>query len=569
MQDIKTIELKKIDKESLLKLLSEQIIKIENAPNFEYLIQETQISYEKIHEFILQYQIVQFRFYGDTSQSDLKELFDYYQSSIPEVEVEINHLDKVLAKSPFLEDLKEFAGENFYYKLIHSNYDYTTRAKELMALENKLTTEITEFKSQSKILWNEEEIPLSSIYKYIRSNDRNIRKQAHDALSSYYTKHRLYFYQQLIKLIELRNEFARELGFESYVEYSLKKWNRIGYDYTHLDTYRELVIQYFKKTYELIYDFKKKTLKHVPTYYDNNLFEDGFPQLTVKNETHTINTFRNILEKINQPWAALFQNMIEHQTIDYIDRPNKVNMGYATYLTNMDTPLIYSQFQNNDTDVRVISHEFGHTLQFLTTYKGASNKYFIESNLDTVEIFSHSMEMLSLDHMNLLFGEDATKYQISNYNGHLVQVLTCALGDEFQEKIYKLKDPSVDSIQGIYRELQEKYTGNLFDSSENDFFIRGDRWMEIDHYFNSPFYLVDYSLAIINALNIYRIYSVNKQSGIDLWESLAKNIGKLNYGNIKEILPNLGSPFEEQFVQETAEFSMKKFEEMLNTYPTC
>jgi hypothetical protein len=42
--------------------------------------------------------------------------------------------------------------------------------------------------------------------------------------------------------------------------------------------------------------------------------------------------------------------------------------------------------------------------------------------------------------------------------------MTCALGDEFQEKIYKMKDLNVNSIQSVYKELQEKYTGNYFDS---------------------------------------------------------------------------------------------------------
>jgi oligoendopeptidase F len=258
--------------------------------------------------------------------------------------------------------------------------------------------------------------------------------------------------------------------------------------------------------------------------------------------------------------------MLDANSIDYLDRANKVNMGYATYVSSIDTPLIYSQFKNNETDVRVLTHEFGHTLQFVLSYFNNPNKLFTTGTLDTVEIFSHSMEMLCLKDAKQFFGNDADKYAILNYSGHLIQSMTCALGDEFQEKIYKMKDLNVNSIQSVYKELQEKYTGNYFDSSENDYYINGDRWMETDHYSNSPFYLIDYSLAIINALNIYKIYKENPVRGIEIWETLAKNLANLNYKNITSIVPELKSPFDINYIEDTAKFAKTEFADLSKNF---
>ena len=124
----------------------------------------------------------------------------------------------------------------------------------------------------------------------------------------------------------------------------------------------------------------------------------------------------------------------------------------------------------------------------------------------------------------------------------------------------------MDSIQAAYRDLQEKYTGNFFDSSENEYFINGDKWMETDHYFGSPFYFVDYSLAIINALNIYKIYKQDPARGIEIWETLAKNLANLNYKNMTSIAPELRSPFDSNYIEETAKFAKKEFSDLMLNY---
>lgn len=154
-----------------------------------------------------------------------------------------------------------------------------------------------------------------------------------------------------------------------------------------------------------------------------------------KKEDATINKFKEILADLSPDWLQVYQSMLDANSIDYLDRANKVSMGYATYVSSIDTPLIYSQFKNNETDVRVLTHEFGHTLQFVLSYFNNPNKLFTTGTLDTVEIFSHSMELLCLKDAKQFFGNDADKYAILNYSGHLIQSMTCALGDEFQEDL--------------------------------------------------------------------------------------------------------------------------------------
>lgn len=565
MQNISNISLEKLDYNSILLELDSILPKITLAVDYVSLKDNLKSYFSVFSRYSSHANLVQYRYFGDTTQTDLAELYQLTNQYDTEVELRLTQLKKVLATSQFLNSLKTEFGENLFFDLKNSTFEYTEKAKEIAVEEAKIQTEITQFKSQSKVVWEGEEIAVGKLYHYTKDNHRAVRKKAFDEIANYHTKHREFFYTKLIEVIQLRNKFAQELGFPTYVEYSLVKWNRIGYNYEQLGQYRDEIVKNFRGVFKKLYDYKAKHLGvDRITYYDNNFFQDGFPELLVKNDSHTISCFKDILEQLNPNWAKLYTEMLDHHTIDYTSRENKVFMGYANYLYDISTPIIYSIFQNNYDDVRVLTHEFGHTLQFCLSYSDREFPHLAPFTLDTVEIFSHSMEMLCLDYVEDFFGKDATKYRIMNYYGHLAQLLTCAMGDEFQEKIYKLSHPTIASIQEIYKSLQEKYTGNYFDSSENDYFICGDKWMEIDHYFNSPFYLVDYSLAIINALNIYKKYRENKADGIALWETLAQNIGNLNYKNISNLSKDLKSPFNAEFIAQTAKFSMAEFDKLLN-----
>lgn len=567
MENIRAIELIKTPKDILLGQLDSCLEELKKKTIYADFVDTLMEFQTKVYSFYEQYQLSQFRFYGDTSQSDLKSIFEHNQSILPELMVRQTELKKIVGNSPFMDFLKEEYGDNMYYDIKNANFSMSEKAQALMLKDNKICQEVVEFKSQSKVDWNGQEIAVSKLYSFSKDNNRSIRKKAFDSIAKYYTENKEFFYTKLIELIQIRNAFAQELGFESYVEYSLVKWNRIGYNYNDIGTYRDAVVSHFKEAHKELHQFKKRQLGLATiTYYDNNYFQNGFPSLIEKKEATTIEKLKSVLSNLSSHWLSIYQSMLTANSIDYLDRPNKVNMGYATYVSTIDTPLIYSQFQNNDQDVRVLTHEFGHTLQMTLSNANNKKKYLMEGTLDTVEIFSHSMEMLCLQDASLFFGADAEKYAILNYSGHILQAMTCSLGDEFQEKIYKLESPTIASIQSIYKELQEKYTGNFFDSTENEYFKNGDRWMEIDHYFSSPFYLIDYSLAIINALNIYKLYKENPKKGIETWEQLALQLGNLNYKNIHHIIPELGSPFDENFVAQTAKFALEELNTLLKNY---
>jgi M3 family oligoendopeptidase len=564
MQNINEIKLVKYELEPCLEKVEAQFKAMKSSVDYSEFKTHLLAMNSYVGEIGTMASLVGFRYYGNTADKELKELNDHYSNFFAQLSGITSEIDKFIGASIFIENIKEELGQNIYTEYKNSTFTINEKAQKLLEEDEKLSQEVMAFKAQSKISWENEEIAFSKLAMYLSNDNRELRKKAFDIQAEYYIQNEDFFNNALLKLIEIRNEYARELGFKNYAEYSVIKWNRIGYDYADLKRYRDSVSKYYKETFQLIHDFKKSELEiETVKYYDSVLFKDGLAKLTEPNASASAAKFSAVLEKINPKWRKVYDEMIANKAFDYESRDNKAEIGFANYLSSIKTPIIYSVFHNLSTDIRVLAHEFGHALQFDTSWSSPTSTILDKYTLDTVEIFSHAMEMLTYPAMDDFFGAETRKYKIDNFLTHLRILNTTAMGDEFQEAIYTTPNLTKEILEKTYADLQLKYTGNHFDSSENEFFINGKIWKNIDHYFGNPFYLVDYSLATVNALNIYKISKSNNHEALDLWEKLAKNIKNLNYQNIKNIDSRTINPFDENDVKSMAEFAKEELKELM------
>jgi M3 family oligoendopeptidase len=564
MQNISEIKLIKYELEPCLEKVKAFFESMKKSTDYNQFKVELIAMNNYLSELGTMSSLVSYRYYGNTADDELKALNDHYAMVSAQLSGLSSEIDQFIGASSFLKNIKEEFGQNIYTEYKNSTFTINETAQKLLEEDEKLRQEVMAFKAQSKVTWEGEEIPFSKLTVYANSDDRQTRKKAFDIQSEYYLNNEDFFNNSLLKLIEIRNQFARELGFKNYADYSIIKWNRIGYDYTDLKKYRDSVSKYFKDIFQLSHDLKISELEiETVKYYDSVYFKDGLAKLTEPNAYASATKFSVVLEKINHSWKKVYDEMLANKSFDYESRDNKAEIGFANYLSSIKTPIIYSVFHNLSTDIRVLAHEFGHALQFETSWRNSESSAMDKYTLDTVEIFSHAMEMLTYPAMEDFFGAETRKYKIDNFLTHLRILNTTAMGDEFQEIIYTTPNITKEILEKTYADLQLKYTGNFADYSENEFYCNGKIWKNIDHYFSNPFYLVDYSLATVNALNIYKIAKSDQKQAMELWEKLARNIKNLNYQNIKNIDARTINPFDEADVKSMAEFAREELKELM------
>jgi M3 family oligoendopeptidase len=560
MNNIKEIELVKVDVatvKSNLELILQEIQSTQDKSQFKELLAKYT---DTLYSFYNYASLSSFRYYGNTKDLSAKDFNDFYLAEKPQMASYANKIYLAIKASHFYDKIEDIFGINYKWEVDSNLIEYTAEAERLMGEEFKISNEIATFTSQGKANYRGEEMSITNLTALTTHEDRSIRKDSQDAIASFYDSNGAFYFENYKKLVKLRNAFARELGYPNYKEYSLKKWNRIGYNYNDLADYRNNVSTYFAPFYNKVNELKKKNLSvEKLTYYDHVLFADGPAKLLELNNDKTIEKYKKVANAINPAWGKVYSQMLENNSIDYEDRENKVSKGYATFI--FDTPIIYSVFQKKDSDFRVLAHEFGHTLQFFLSWIKTPNYKFQECTLDTVEIFSHTMEMLAYPFLQDVFGAESQKYKISNFINHFTLMASVSMFDEFQEKLYVMEDFSESDVDALFLSLQKKYNF-LLDTTENPFFASGKTWKRMDHLYHSPFYMIDYGLAVVVAAQLYQMYKTDAQKAIAQFENLAENLSILNQDFLKKH-PILKSPFDAENMQQLAHFASQELDNLI------
>jgi oligoendopeptidase F len=134
--------------------------------------------------------------------------------------------------------------------------------------------------------------------------------------------------------------------------------------------------------------------------------------------------------------------------------------------------------------------------------------------------------------------------------------------DEFQHWIYENPTHSVEQRQNQWEKISKDYGTGLVDwSGYEDFKSRS--WQRQLHLFEVPFYYIEYGIAQLGALAIWK----NSKKDLALAIQDYKSALKLGYTQqIPEIYQTAGIEFNfsEKYIQDLAQFLKKELENLNN-----
>ena len=154
-------------------------------------------------------------------------------------------------------------------------------------------------------------------------------------------------------------------------------------------------------------------------------------------------------------------------------------------------------------------------------------------------------------------GDKADKYRYAHFTESIKIIPYIVCVDEFQHRVFESPDLTAKDYRRIWREIERKYMPwRSYDG--NAFLEGGGFWMQKQHIFLYPFYYIDYDLAGLDAVALYRM----KTEGGDAWASYLKLCGMGGMYGYFETLERAGLPrtIEPEVVKELAEFAEKQAE---------
>lgn len=425
---------------------------------------------------------------------------DYYDETSPFFDEFAVEFGKLMLETPFRQELIDQGKVN---PIIYKKYDVALKAHspeniEDEQLENTIVTEYANLMSQMLCTFRGEEMPLSVLRGKLSEGDREVRKEAAEAIGLTLEKNSAQLDDIFDRLVKVRDRMAKRLGMKSYTELGYLRMERIDYNREMVEKFRKNVLDYIVP---VVSDLKKSIAKKLGwdkvMFYDNDVYSNKGDEKPILDKEGISKAAAEMYDAMNPEIGAFMHSMIESEAFDVDAREGKWGGGYCTEFADFKQTFILANFNGSSDDISTITHEFGHAFAMSRVYECGDKELAIGGN-ETAECHSMSMEFLSWKYLGKFFADaDAYKYK------HLCDSLTFipygVIVDEFQHRIYDEPTLTPAERKAVWRELEAKYRPYMT-TDGIPYLELGTRWQYQMHIYETPFYYIDYCLAQTVAL---------------------------------------------------------------------
>ena len=492
----------------------------------------------------------------DTSNEELVSSFQYFATEIePKISPIGNLLNKKLVESPFVDELDQ--DKYFVYLRAIKKALEIYREENVELFTNLLVTQ-QKYQAASgamSVVINEQEYTLEQAAVLIKDVSRSVRQQAWETIQ----QRRLVDKDDLNiifdELVAMRHQVGLNAGFENYRDYMFQAMGR--FDYTVKDCYK------FHEAIEseIVPILKEQAEKRAEALgletvkpWDLDVSTSGKPALKPFKDGEelvekTITAFNAIDPQLGQMLSIMKANNL----FDVESRKGKAPGGYNYPLAETGAPFIFMNSAGTLRDLTTMVHEGGHAIHTFLTANLELND-FKHCPSEVAELASMSMELISMDQWHIYFDNEADLIRAKREQ--LLDVLKTlpwvAVIDQFQHWIYTNPSHNAADREEAFKQIYTTFGAGFanWDGLEHEF---GNIWQKQLHVFELPFYYIEYGIAQLGAIAIWKNYKENPEKALQQYLDALK----LGYTKpMNEIYETAGIKFDfsSSYIKELAAF---------------
>jgi oligoendopeptidase F len=215
---------------------------------------------------------------------------------------------------------------------------------------------------------------------------------------------------------------------------------------------------------------------------------------------------RRIFERVDPELGRDFALMADEGLLDLESRPGKAPGGYCTKLSFRRRPFVFMNAVGVPDDVNTLVHEAGHCFH---AFASANLPYIWQrgTGSEAAELASMSMELLAAPYLAAPVGYyapgDVRRALVEHLEDILLSLAHIASVDAFQSWIYTSGEGhDRDARDAAWLDIRRRFERGV-DWSGLDA-ERVARWHRQLHIFEHPFYYIEYGIAQMGALQIWR-----------------------------------------------------------------
>ena len=454
----------------------------------------------------------------DTENKSLEEAFNFFCLEIqPKIQPLSDALNKKLVNSPLLSELDKEKYHTYLRSIRKSIELFREENIPLQAEAAVLQQQFGQITGAMMVTVNGEEYTLQQAAKFLEHPDRKLREEVYHKIQERRLQDKEKLDELYDKLVSLRNKEAQNAGFDNYRDYRFKELGR--FDYTKEDCFQfhEAVKQHVLPLVNDIYNKKKQQLG-----LDELRPWDLDAQPEGQQPLRPFKTGEELLQKSIDCFNALrpffgqcLQKMKELKHLDLESRKGKAPGGYNCPLAESGAPFIFMNAAGQMHDVTTMVHEGGHAVHSFLAHP-LTLTGFKEYPMEIAEVASMAMELFSMDHWNVFFdnAEDLQRAKEHQLERVISIFPWIAIIDKFQHWVYEHPVHTHHERTAAWVAVLSEFQDDVinYEGLEN---YRSNAWQRQLHLFEVPFYYIEYGIAQLGAIGMWKQYKADPQQALD------------------------------------------------------
>ncbi len=499
----------------------------------------------------------------NSADQDAADAYNYAVEHLaPQITAYENHLDSKLFECPWVDQLDHH--RYFIYlrstrNAIHIFRDSNISLSTDIQIKSK---EYVKLFSEMTIGFNGRQMTLQKATALLEEPDRASREIVYHQIHQRILQDKDSFEDLFDILLQKRHQMALNAGFENFSDLKFHALGRFDYSAADcLDFHDSIAAEVLPVVNDL--NHYRKQMLGLDVLRPWDLFVDPSgnerPLRPFQSMPELITKVIRCLSEVHPSFGVYIAKMNEIGHLDLESRPGKRPGGYNMPLMATGVPFIFMNATNSFNDLRTLMHESGHAIHsFLTRHYPLKTAKRVPS--EVAELAAMTMELLTMEHWDVFFPdpEDLRRAKFAQLEFVLKVLPWIATIDKFQHWLYLNPQHNRAERKAAWMETLLEFSSPEVAPSEVEGYSEY-LWHKQLHIFEVPFYYIEYGMAQLGAIAIWKQYRENPDATI----SNFINALKLGYTRpIGEIYEAAGIRFDfsRENVRSLGEFVRKELE---------
>lgn len=380
----------------------------------------------------------------------------------------------------------------------------------LLSEELKLSAEYAKIVGAQTVKWQGDEVTLTQLTPVYLEPDREMRERAWRLASVRWLADREAINAVWLKLLGVRRQLAANANLSDYRPYRWRQLLRFDYTPEDCKKFHDAIEQVVVPAASRIYEKRRQRLGvRSLRPWDLDVDPLGRPPLKPFQSIPELEEkTAAIFHRVDPQLGEYFEIMRRENLLDLDNRKNKAPGGYCDDFPVSERPFIFANSVGLHDDVQTLLHEGGHAFHFFECFRIPYIQQ-LYAPVEFMEVASMGMELLASPYLTRDFGgfysaNEAARARTEHLETSVRFWPYMAVVDAFQLWAYDNPGAAADpaNCDACWDELWQRFMPGVdWSGLETE---RKTGWHRKLHIFEAPLYYVEYGLALLGAVQVWR-----------------------------------------------------------------